>query len=408
MPLYLDTARLGQMSPRACRAAVDFARFSSEHGCSLYLSQLLADGHGSWPGPLGRAYPGLDHWQGVTELGERIKRLLGANAGSEVVLAGRSATLMRLASRLLCGPCRRVLVSDLTWPSYARIFEQERRQAACVQVQLPLRRAILRERISPAELVGRIVDVYRRQRCDGLLLPLVDNLGIRLPLVEIVQQLRQVSPPRFVVVDGAQAVGHVPVGLAEGYCDLFLGGCHKWLQAFTPLGIGCFGNPGSRSYIRASLRRWLARGAIDDPLLRFTEDLLHGAGTEYGETVQVGTLFSASGALMDAASGPPVTSGIEAARERVAELAALAGWRPVLPHAGLSSRILLLEPDGQGTGRVTPEELRGLFLRQGVALSAYEAGLVRLSLPKTDLTEEQSRRLERALGSVASGLRGAV
>ena len=43
--LYLDTARLGQMSPRARRASVDFARFASECGGSLYFSDFLSDGY---------------------------------------------------------------------------------------------------------------------------------------------------------------------------------------------------------------------------------------------------------------------------------------------------------------------------------------------------------------------------
>ncbi len=75
-PLYLDTARLGQMSPRACRASVDFARFASEQGCSLYLSRFLAEGSTAWPDALSQRYSGLADWQGVAQLKRRLKAIV--------------------------------------------------------------------------------------------------------------------------------------------------------------------------------------------------------------------------------------------------------------------------------------------------------------------------------------------
>ena len=72
-PLYLDTARLGQMSPRACRASIDFSRFAAEYGCDLYLSQLLMHGFERWPKWLRDSFPGLSDWQGVSGLKNRLR-----------------------------------------------------------------------------------------------------------------------------------------------------------------------------------------------------------------------------------------------------------------------------------------------------------------------------------------------
>ena len=42
--LYLDTARLGRMSPRAQRAQFDFVRLAVEEGCTLYWERFLRHG----------------------------------------------------------------------------------------------------------------------------------------------------------------------------------------------------------------------------------------------------------------------------------------------------------------------------------------------------------------------------
>ena len=67
--------------------------------------------------------------------------------------------------------------------------------------------------------------------CDGLFLPAVSNLGIRLPIRELVQAIGRRAELRFVVIDGAQALAHVPLELNRDYGDLLLAGCHKWLRA---------------------------------------------------------------------------------------------------------------------------------------------------------------------------------
>ena len=66
--LYLDKARLGQMSPGARRASFDFSRFASEFGCSLYLSDFLKEGFEAWPGELREQFQNLSGWQGVAAL----------------------------------------------------------------------------------------------------------------------------------------------------------------------------------------------------------------------------------------------------------------------------------------------------------------------------------------------------
>ena len=399
--LYLDTARLGQMSPSAFRASVDFARFACEHGCSLYFSELLIGGFSAWPAALRDRYPDLGDWHGVGSLAKRLRVLAQARADSHVVLASRSATLMQFAARLLIGPCRNVLLTDLTWPAYEHIFQQQRRSASCGVTKLALRSSILRDRLPASEVVDRIVDGFVAQGCDGLFLPLVDNLGVRLPVEEIVKRIRSVAELRFVAVDGAQAIGHVPLSLDQNYCDVLIAGCHKWLSAFNPMGFAFFGHPRTSSYVQSSLDRWTGSGELDDPLLSFSREVTSGAVRPFGETVSVAPLFSASGAVSDAGqrheSVAPQTN-----LELINQVAAGTGWRMLSPHAELQSKVVILEAPNRR--HYPPEQLRRHFVSQGVALTAYDGGLIRISLPGYSLEQNQLDRLHSAFaGLTASG-----
>ena len=51
--------------------------------------------------------------------------------------------------------------------------------------------------------------------------------GIRLPVKEICEVAREVGA--YVLVDGAQSVGNIPVNVQEYKCDFYVGNGHKWL-----------------------------------------------------------------------------------------------------------------------------------------------------------------------------------
>jgi hypothetical protein len=57
--LYLDTARLGLMPPRARRAHQDFGRLVACEGASAAVADLLRGGFDSWPRALRSRYPDL-------------------------------------------------------------------------------------------------------------------------------------------------------------------------------------------------------------------------------------------------------------------------------------------------------------------------------------------------------------
>jgi selenocysteine lyase/cysteine desulfurase len=396
--LYLDTARLGQMALPACDASIDFARFATEHGFTLYGCQLLENGFSSWPTALRRQFPGLSSWEGVPRFQADLRRLAEADRHPEVLLTSRPASLMKFAARLLTGPCRKVLIPDTTWPAYKKILRRELQGSSTEFSVVPIRRKTLRESISSRELIEYLVDEFVRRKCDGLFLPLVDNLGVRLPVEELVKKIRQQAELRFVVVDAAQAMGHVPLRLHADYCDFLLGGSHKWLRAFYTMGIGLFGNPASRDYIAESLQRWRQAGIVDDPLLEFCDELTTGRERPFGETVQVAPLLVANAATGAILSQKPQTAADQQLnRQIITDIARDAGWQSVAPHPTMASRILLFENQNGGKEPTSQDDVRRALLTHGVAATVYSNGLLRLSLPDEPLSSIDRGRLAAAL-----------
>ncbi len=405
--LYLDTARLGLMSIGAQRTQLDFVRLAGEEAGTLYFERFLKRGFDAWPEFLRKRYPALHRWRGVSYLKRGLKRLVDAAPDSQVLLANRSAELMRLAGSLLFGRCRNVLTTDLSWPNYERILRREARRTDCRVTRVPLRRLLLRERIDYREVADLLADAFVRHECDGLFLPAVNNLGVRLPLAEIVGAIRQRDELRFTVVDGAQAIAHLPPSLVGNCGDFFLAGCHKWLRAYHPLGLAFYGEPRSRASIEATLQVSLAKRRIDDPLLQMTRELEGGTLSRYGETVNLLPLFTCQGAVDDvfrngANRFTPLQQRTVNAH-RFFDLARGAGWKPVRPDDSLQTGICLLRARDKRR-RLSPEQLRQNFHASGLAVTAYRHGLVRFSMPRTRWSDAEKQQLAAALGTCVSSV----
>jgi hypothetical protein len=357
---------------------------------------FLRTGGGNWPGSLRSRYSALAAWRGISHFKDSLKRLTGAAPESHVLLANRSAMLMKLAARMLHHRCRSVLFTDLSWPGYLRILRRQRKPDENSLHGVWLRKRILMRKLPSDEVIDLLVGAFVHYGCDGLFLPLVDHMGVRLPAREIIREIRRRAELRFVVVDGAQALAHVPLQLAEDDYDFFIAGCHKWLGAQHPLGLGFFGKLRSMEYVRRSVRYHVDHHVVDDPLLRFSEELENGGGSRFGETVNVTPLLTAQGAVDDC--DPGRLSGTFVGRIDNADrlLSRMRGphWKPCLPDPAFRSGIVMLQ--GQGERRTLPaDDLRRMLHEQGIAASTYHGGLVRLSMPNDPWPAEHLDHLAR-------------
>lgn len=383
--LYLDTARLGLMSPSAQLAAGDFARLAGEGALGLYSEEFLAEGAGALPDADRQRFDGIRGWSGVRGLASDLRTLVGAAEDSPVWLASRSISLMRFAARLLCDRCDRILTTDTLWSPYRRILQLECARRGRELVEVPIRATIQSGNTTALEIIARITNAGVQYKCDGLFMTAISNDGIRLPVSEIVQRVEYHRPLRFTAIDGAQQFGHAEVDLLSSGCDFYLAGCHKWLCAYQPMGLAFCGRHSSRGMIERHMRCAMTNGTVDDPLLRFSRQLITGELDGISETVNVAPLFTCYGALQDVPQLVDQRARVFSQRLNNVEVASFvvrqAGWRPLLSPPEFQSGILLIRADRQSAGLHSAQTLRSIFREFGVAVTTYDHGLVRLSMP---------------------------
>lgn len=389
------------MCPESLAADHDFARLAGEVGCSLYFEQFLQSGFTALPPSIARQYPGLSFWAGVTAFKNDLKTAICLPRQQTVLVANRSAQLVRLAARLLCQRCENILITDMEWPAYVQAVKTECQRTGRLLTTVPMQEAILRAKIDQGEAIDRLLDHYRRHNCDGLFLSAVTYHGVQLPIRQLVQSFQPREKPRFVVVDGAQALNHVPLGLTDEYCDLLLAGCHKWLRAYHPLGLAFCCRRSSEKFVTATLDEMQARGDIDDPLLTFTNQLETHSTETYSETVNLVPMFTAAAAVRRMLRSSRAKREELAARivnaDRVADQSAESGWQPLRPSVSMQSGVLLLESRKQDIREVPADLLRQRFFEAGIALTAYEGGLLRASSPDHLFATIDMKRLQFAL-----------
>ena len=165
------------------------------------------------------------------------------------------------------------------------------------------------------------------------------------------------------------------------------------------MGLGFYGRRWSRGVIDAIAAEMTESGDLDDPLLRFSTQLEAGA-PGVTETLNLMPLFTARAAVADAGAGAAVSRRLENACVAAA-VARKAGWHPLLPDEPLRSGILLLEAERSTARAPSPDALRTTLRDCGVAATAYEGGLIRLSMPPAALTADELDRLGARAGRVA-------
>lgn len=378
--LYLDTARFGQMSAAAKDAQIDFVRLSAEEPSSLYFEVFLRDGFQSWPDRYQERFPGLATWRGVAGLKRSLRTLAGVPDSWSTLLAGRSLSLVHLATSCMFRVCRNVLTTDLSWPTYQHAVEQRASRTGNRITVVPLRESILRQKWTTSDVASFVATAFLNNKCDGLFLPAVDHLGIRLPIREIVGQIEKVSELRFCFIDAAQAFCHVPLDECVEFADFIVTGSHKWMGAYLPTGTGFFGQRRSHEVISRRLHHQLRARCLNDPLLHFTTQLDGGKLDGHSETANLASLFACAGAASDMTDS--FCSSLSCHRQIVTDFLALApyptsDWFPIRPVEPMQSRIVLFDTTNTSLANQPADVLRQLWLDSGLVVTAYSGGRVR-------------------------------
>lgn len=139
-----------------------------------------------------------------------------------------------LAHGLPLGPGDEVVFSSLNHPTATGAWHHmaAQRGFAVKPFDFPVTGVPL---LSPA----RIVEIYAARitpRTRVLVIPHIDNtVGVRYPVAAMVRMARE-KGVEFVAVDGAQAIGTIPVDVPATGAEIYATSPHKWLQA--PKGTG--------------------------------------------------------------------------------------------------------------------------------------------------------------------------
>jgi selenocysteine lyase/cysteine desulfurase len=166
----------------------------------------------------------------MTEIRTKTASLLNAGVTEIALTENVTAAMSYVAAGLELEPGSEILISDQEHPGgQSPWLNAAKRHGGSVQtVHIP----------KPAESASEVMDVFRNalnSRTRVLAIShVITGSGAILPVKEMCAEAR--ARGIFTMIDGAQAVGHIPVDLQEIGCDAYVGCFHKWLLA--PAGNG--------------------------------------------------------------------------------------------------------------------------------------------------------------------------
>lgn len=329
----------------------------------------------------------FDVWSGVRGFYELLSESIGQPQGLDTLLFCQSASIIRFAADCLLSHTKRVLTTDLVWPAYRRVLNEVANARGCELTTLPLKSRIFNGVATKGILTKLLTETIRTAHCDGLFLTDISNLGIGLPVEAVLSEVESVC--RFVVVDGAQAFRHRPVNLQKAPCDLYLAGTHKWLCSYHPLRIAFAGRHRHRDEIEAAAREH----CMHDPLLNFSRRLAKQDAFDSGETVNLAGLMAAAGAIQDSMKSNSVHrwNRLRTNTHNLGRWFRGTPFRPVLNSPRLSTGILLLRQ--KKAARILKRED---FANQGLVVSTYPDGTIRLSMPEYGLSFQSISTIVRS------------
>lgn len=231
-------------------ALTDFASLASHYGLAPNVSYLNHGSIGTIPMSVHRAHiaylrlcetnPWLHIWGGAWDAGREQVRgqaatMLGCTAEQVALNHNVTETFNLLAQGLPLGAGDEVLFSSLNHSGAGVCWTHQaaRRGFSVKQFEFPLSEAV---GFSAADVVA----VYEKQitsKTRVVVFPHIDNtIGVRHPLTALAS-MAHAKGVEYVLVDGAQTLGMLPLDIANSGVDVYAASPHKWIQAPKGLGV---------------------------------------------------------------------------------------------------------------------------------------------------------------------------
>lgn len=362
--IYLNHASIGTVPEAVHRAHVGYLELCERHP-SLYVWGSV--------------------WREVTEeTRAAAAALLSCRPDDLAITHNTTEGINILAHGLPIGAGDEVLFSSLNHPGASVAWQQlaERRGFTVRSFDFPVERV---PELTVDEVVGIHVDALT-PATRVLVIPHVDNMvGMTHPLAEISSAVRN-RGVEFVVVDGAQSVGMIPVDLSSAGVDAYAVSPHKWIQA--PKGLGMF-------WVSPEVREVLPRMWFRTPGDRINESARKYedySTRAWPAVVALGDALTFQAAIGKDEKARRYAALWDRVHERTVDQRGLAWRSPVAPE--LRSVIMAVEAEGLRAAATAPE----LLANAGAVVRAFAPPLntFRVS-PNVMTTDDEVDRFLDAL-----------
>lgn len=162
--------------------------------------------------------------QALRQAAGSVAMLCGTSAARLAFVENTTSGIQAVLNSLPLGSGDQVLITDHQYNAVRLAVEMRCRDtgATPVVVRIPLP-------TNAAEIMNRVLDAADRHVKLVILDHITSPTALVLPVHDLVSELRRRGVP--VMVDGAHAIGQVPLSLEEMGADWYVTNLHKWLYA---------------------------------------------------------------------------------------------------------------------------------------------------------------------------------
>ncbi len=338
---YLNSCSLGALSNRSIRGLESFMEMWNEWGAHAWYEIWLGE---------------------IAKVREKFASLIGAQLHEVAIAPSVSAALSSIATALDYSKRKKVILSDMDFPTLAyQWLAKERLGLQCEFVESP-------DRIyTPPELFEEKVD-------DQTALVATSRVFFTSGYIQDVRAVADIAHKHgaYVLVDDYQGTGQIPIDVVSMDIDFLVTGTLKWLMGGPGLAL-VYIREGLIQQLEPTITGWFGHREQFEFLTRQFEFRQEATRMEMG-TPAVPTIYTANGG-MEIVKEISVESICERTRYLTNDLIARArekGWTVRAPgEPERRSSIVMLELERPG------EIVQGLLERN--IITDYRPGLLRVS-----------------------------
>jgi isopenicillin-N epimerase len=153
-----------------------------------------------------------------------LGNFVGASGANIALIENATAGIQTVLQSVTFGPGDRILIIDHQYRAVRLAVEARCRETGATPVVVPIPVPA-----RSADVLGRIAEAANSRIKLGIVDHITSSTALLLPIHKIVAELQRRDIP--VLVDGAHAVGQIPLALDALGAEWYVSNAHKWLYA---------------------------------------------------------------------------------------------------------------------------------------------------------------------------------